>query len=247
MKRLIQFVLKPFGLRLARLNASEKPAFGGDVLFVTLKQFGFCPTHIIDVGANHGNWTRKAIEYFPNANYTLVEPQNELKRYVHDLIDRGFKIQWINAGAGDIPGRLPFTISHRDDSSTFIPANELSSANNVHQVSTEVKTLNEIVSTGELPVPDMVKIDAEGFDLKVLSGASDLFGKTDVFLLEAVVCCVDYQNTLLAVTQFMSEAGYRLIDITELNRSPKDNVLWLCELAFLRERSNLLDRVTSYE
>ncbi len=93
----------------------------------------------------------------------------------------------------------------------------------------------------------MVKIDAEGFDLKVLSGASALFGKVEVFLVEAVVCCVDYENTITEVIHRMASVGYRLIDITDLNRSPKYGVLWLCELAFLRKGSHLLDKVTSYE
>jgi FkbM family methyltransferase len=250
MKRLIQSILKPFGLRLARLNITTvQPSYGLDVFFSVLKQFGFSPTHIIDVGANHGNWTRKAIQYFPDVAYTLVEPQADLKRHVQDLIDSGYKIQWIHAGAGDTPGILAFTISNRDDSSSFVPVNErkFSPADGSHQVSVEVRTLNDIVSKSGLPVPEMVKIDAEGFDLQVLCGASDLFGKTDIFLVEAVVCCVDYQNTLSKVVQFMSDAGYRLIDITNLNRSPKDNVLWLCEFAFLRNQSQLLNRVTSYE
>jgi hypothetical protein len=30
-------------------------------------------------------------------------------------------------------------------------------------------------------MPDMVKIDAEGLDLKVLAGGSNLLGKTEVF------------------------------------------------------------------
>lgn len=33
----------------------------------------------------------------------------------------------------------------------------------------------------------------------------------------------------------------------DLNRSPKFGVLWLCELAFLREGSSLLKAVTAYE
>jgi hypothetical protein len=43
------------------------------------------------------------------------------------------------------------------------------------------------------------------------------------------------------------EHGYRLIDITEINRSPKDNVLWLTELAFLRNGSSLFHAVTAYD
>ena len=92
----------------------------------------------------------------------------------------------------------------------------------------------------------MVKIDAEGFDLKVLRGAVSLLGKTHVFLVEAVVQC-SFENTVAATVQFIAEHGYRLIDITELNRSPKHNVLWLTKLAFLRNASRLLAHATSYE
>ena len=47
--------------------------------------------------------------------------------------------------------------------------------------------------------------------------------------------------------QFVAEHGYRLIDITEFNRSPKHNLLWLTKLAFLRNASRLLAHATSYE
>ena len=246
MKRLIQAVLRPFGLRLARIDAAGQPAFGLDVLFAALKRHGFRPAHVIDVGANHGNWTRKAIEYFPDASYTLVEPQDALEREVQDLIDRGCKIRWIRTGAGDTMGTRPFSINSRDDSS-FFPGNGYPPADGARLVSVEVRTLNDIVATSGLPVPSMVKIDAEGFDLKVLAGATELLGKTEVFLVEAAVCETQYENSVLAVTQTMAKAGYRLIDITELNRSPRDNALWLCELVFLRTQSPLLDAVTSYD
>jgi FkbM family methyltransferase len=40
-------------------------------------------------------------------------------------------------------------------------------------------TLNKLVASSDAGLPEMVKIDAEGFDLKVLAGASDLLAKTD--------------------------------------------------------------------
>jgi FkbM family methyltransferase len=48
-------------------------------------------------------------------------------------------------------------------------------------------TLNEIVASSNAPFPEKVKVDVEGFDLKVLAGASELLGKTDIFLVEAAV------------------------------------------------------------
>jgi hypothetical protein len=107
-------------------------------------------------------------------------------------------------------------------------------------------TLNELVASGNGPLADMVKIDAEGFDLKVLAGASNLIGKTDIFLVEAMVCG-PYENSVSEVMQYMARAGYRLIDITDLERSPKHGVLWLCELAFLRKSAQWLDKADSFE
>jgi hypothetical protein len=48
------------------------------ILFNNLKSMGFIPKHIVD-GANHGTWTREVITHFPDAYYTLLEPQNWLK------------------------------------------------------------------------------------------------------------------------------------------------------------------------
>jgi hypothetical protein len=108
-------------------------------------------------------------------------------------------------------------------------------------------TLNELVASSGAGLPE--KIDAEGFDLKVLKGASDLLGNTDIFLVEAVVWDAGgtYGNSVSEVVRFMVEANYNLIDITDLNRSPKYGVLWLCELAFLRVGSPLWATAPSYE
>ena len=246
MKRLVQSALSTFGLRLTRIDSRSQPACGLSSFFALLKRYGFDPEHVIDVGANHGNWTREAVGYFPNAQYTLVEPQDELKIYVKDLRDRGIRIHWINAGASDCPGELTLNVGRRDHSSTFFQAPRTVDAA-VQRLEVPVTTLNEIVRSSSLPVPEMVKIDAEGFDLKVLAGASDLYGKTEIFLAEVSVGQRDFENTALAVIQKMADVGYRFIDITYIDRSPKFGVLWLCEFAFLRDSSTLLDAATSFE
>ncbi len=244
MKRILQAALGKFGLRLSRV--ANAPKDGLTCFFEAIQRAGFAPRHIVDVGANHGNWTRAAIRFFPEAQYTLVEPQDHLKVHVQDLIGRGHKIRWVNAVLGDKPGILPFTIASRDDSSTLALGEKEAHASGAQQVPMQVTTLDELVGSDGAPPPDLVKIDAEGFDLRVLAGASNLMGKTDIFLAEAMVCD-PYDNSLLDVVQHMASVGYRLIDITGLERSPKRGVLWLCELAFLRRGSPLLDKATSFE
>jgi FkbM family methyltransferase len=251
-RRLIQATVGKFGYRLVRkkpvIQVNEpapQPAYGLEPFLGLLKRYGFDPKQVVDIGANRGTWTRKAVEFFPTAQYTLIEPQDQLKTYIQDLFDRGIKINWINAGVSDTPGTLPFTISYRDDSSTFLSLPEDAST---QKILVPVKTLNEIVSSSGGPVPQMVKIDAEGLDLKVLAGASDLFGKTEIFFVEVAIWANHpYQNTIPKVVSVMEQAGYHIADITDINRSSKYGVLWLCEFAFLRNGSPLFDSVASYE
>jgi FkbM family methyltransferase len=248
MKQLVQAAVEKFGYRIVPIDNTprSKHAEGLDPLLSTLKYVGFAPRHIVDVGANKGIWTREAIKFFPTASYTLVEPQNHLRKHIQDLIDAGYKLHWINLGVSDKSGRLPFHVSVRDDSSSFVREWARPGEPGFLQTAMDVTTLNEIVRSRSESPPDMVKIDAEGLDLKVLDGASDLFGKTEIFLVEASVFSGG-ENTLAEVIHRMSLAGYHVIDITDLNRSPKYGVVWLCELAFLRNGSTLLNAVTSYE
>jgi FkbM family methyltransferase len=241
MKTLVQSLLRPFGLHLEHIDRVERQPFGPEVLFSVLRRNGFAPRHVIDIGANHGHWTRKALPYFPDATFTLVEPQAHLRQDVEDLIAAG-RVRWVHAGAGDAPGRLPLAISERDDSSTFAAALPAGGRSTL----VDIRTLDEIAASSGLPLPELVKVDAEGFDMKVLAGASTLLGRTEIFFAEAVVCCPDYSNTALELVQFMDRAGYRLIDVTELNRSPRHNVLWLVELAFLLRGSKLLASAATY-
>ena len=244
-KRLIRSALHRFGYQLTSIDAPTPHPLNR--FFATLKRQGFRPRRVIDVGANTGTWTRHAVNYFPDASYILIEPQEKLRRHVQDLIDGGYKIEWLTAGAGDKPGVLDFTVSLRSDSSSFLPTRQEATAAGFSQIKVDVLTLNDVVRTRNAAPPEMVKIDAEGFDLRVLAGASDLIGVTDIILTEAAVVAATFENTVDAVISKMTEAGYRLVDITDLNRSPKHDVLWLCELAFLRRGSSLLDGITSYE
>jgi len=243
-KRLVHLTLTRLGYQVTH---KDFLVYGLEPFFGCLKRLGFAPKHIVDVGANRGMWTRTAIDYFPDALYTLIEPQDHLKAYVEDLIKQDRKIRWLNVGVGDRAGRLPFGISYRDDSSSFVLEQGGLSCKQPSQMIVDVKTLNEIIAATGAPMPEMVKIDAEGFDLKVLAGASDLFGKTEIFLVEAIVHEGNQENKFLDVIHRMAGYGYHLLDITNLNRSPKYGNLCACELAFLRSGSSLLAQVTSYE
>lgn len=200
-----------------------------------LASAGFEPGHIIDVGANHGSWTREARARFPHARITMLEPQAWLQPRFQDLLDKDPLIRFFPVGAGRKRGSFLFTIAKRDDSSTFRLSAEEAKARGLEQKEIPVVTLNELVAENGLPVPDLIKIDAEGLDLEVLEGASDFFGRTEVFMVEAGVVNKVFANSLRDIVNYMDNKGYRLVDITDLNRPFDVPVLWLVELAFVRK------------
>jgi len=239
LRRTLQGALSLIGYKLVTLEAA-KPSWGLNHFFPLLRSFGFAPRHIWDVGANRGDWTRTAVRYFPDADYTLVEPQDELKASLEAAVRRGYKIRWVPAGAGSEPGIFPLYVASKDQSSSFLDSPRIK-GDAVQTREVPVRTLNEIRLSLSLPVPEMLKIDAEGLDLKVLEGASDFVGKSEIILAEAGIGQLDLENSARALLNAMDRYGYRLLDVTDLHRGPSQGVLWVCEFAFLRKESRLFD------
>lgn len=250
LKQTIRSILHPVASRMGyqRIQLQGKNtvahlAHHKNTLFHTfcsvLKDAGLEPQHIVDVGANHGGWTRQALVMFPKARITMLEPQGWLQPKFQDLLDKNPLVRFFPIGAGKSKGSFLFTLAKRDDSSTFRLSTEEAKARGLEQKEIPVLTLNELISANGLPIPDLVKIDAEGLDLDVLEGASELMGRTEVFLVEAGIMNKGFTNNLLDVVRYMDGKGYRLFDITDLNRPWKKRVLWLVELAFVRKGGKL--------
>lgn len=241
-------IIESIFLKLGYKRNKERNNDKNDLLlnfYNTLKQFGFNPKHIVDIGANHGTWTREALQHFPDAYYTLLEPQGWLKNSMLDLLENNNKINFHPVGAGEKNGSFNFTIVDRDDSCSFRYTEEEALKAGYKQVEIPVVTLNDLLSDSELPVPDIIKIDAEGLDIEVLKGASNFLGKTEIFMVEAGVVNKMFSNSFLKLINFMDEHNYRLFEITDLNRPFTPNVLWLVELVFVKKNGFIDSKIIS--
>jgi len=228
-KKVVKRLLRSVGLDIVKHD--NKTAL--EKLFTIFNKINFQPKYIIDVGANRGLWTRRALQYFPDANYTLLEPQVWLKESVADLLEKNKKIKYYSVGAGEKEGKFKFTITEHDVSSSFIYSEEEAVKLGLKQIDVPVITLNNLVNGNE--IPDIIKVDAEGLDIEVLKGASNFLGKTEVIFMEAGVVSKQFKNDMLETLNFMDKNGYRLFELTDFNRPPNGDVLWLLELAFVKK------------
>lgn len=237
MKKSIKKIVAKFGFRIVNKNSKHlvQNSYVTPLVnfFQTLKKLGFEPKHIVDVGANHGKWTRSALKFFPDAYFTMVEPQYWLKDSIADVLEANDKVKLHSYGAGEVEGKFNFTVVDSDVSSSFNYSEEEAKEKGYKQLELPIITLNKLLGESNLPTPDIIKIDAEGLDIQVLKGASNYLGKTEIIMVEASVLNKSYNNNLLETINFMDQKGYSLFDITEINRPFQIKVLWLVELVFV--------------
>jgi hypothetical protein len=213
--------------------------------FQCLKNLEFNPSHVVDVGANRGTWTRNALQYFPDAHYSLFEPQAYLSASFTDLL-KNPKIKFHAKGLGASSGMMDLTTSDRDDSFSFSFTADQAKNWGVKQVKAPVVKLDDYLPALNLPHPELIKIDAEGWDLEVLKGAESTISNAQVVLMEASVMNKMFKNNIKDVVCEMGKRGFSMFDITDLNRTTKDNALWLVEIAFIKSGGIIDQKITSY-
>jgi len=237
--KLLQITIRPIAEKLGYVLKS-KTKLGQEknelirMAFNNLKSKGLNPKHILDIGANHGTWTREVVKIFPTAEYSLIEPQYWLEKSTQDLQAK-HRVKFYPIGMGDRNHTLTFTVHDRDDSSSFRIISE--NNNGYRTIKAKMQTIDSFLKESSLPIPEIIKIDAEGLDIEVPQGASSTYGITEVFLVEASVHQKEFSNTILKVTDFMDQKGYEIFDFTDLNRLFENQLIWLVEILFIKKNS----------
>jgi len=198
---------------------------------------GFSPRGILDVGANRGDWSRMALEIFPDARFLLVEPQTEMKPMLKALSEENPNCSYLIAGVGRESGELVQTIWEDTYGSSFCVRADPALITSGRQRVTPIKTLDQILSV-EHPdfSPDLVKLDIQGFELEALRGGSSLFGRSEVIIVETLLLSNNpLWPSLREVVEFMGERGYEIYDITSYLRKPSDGTLGQVDFAFVKD------------
>jgi FkbM family methyltransferase len=204
-------------------------------LLLDLRDRGLVPRSVLDVGANYGHWSRLAIEAFPAAGYLLIEPQDEMKPYLDAFCREHKAARWLRAGAGAAPGELTLTIWDDLAGSSFLPAESEQLREEGRQRRVPIVTIDSLVAEGFLDVPDLVKLDIQGFEIEALRGAGQLFGSAEVFIVEtSLFRFLPGQPLLHEVVAFMAERDYLVYDIAGLLRRPYDGALGQIDVCFAR-------------
>jgi len=157
---------------------------------------------VFDIGANIGNHTLFFASNSPDAEIYSFEPMPEnynlLKANVsNNNLDS--RVHLYNNAVGSEKG-----IAHMK----IMTENNYGTSTITEEKSSDTKTVEVVaIDDLDLPVPDFVKIDTEGYEVNVLRGMAGTLEKSDAF----VWIEIDAENAK-DVYQIMDSIGYEVVD-----------------------------------
>jgi FkbM family methyltransferase len=206
-------------------------------LLEDLRARDFSPRAILDVGAHRGDWSRVAKGIWPQADCFLIEPQAEMGPDLEQFCRDFPGARWFQAGAGSTPGELTLTVRMDDlgGSHFLTERTEEGVLNPCQQRRVPIVTIDGLLDRAEIPLPQLAKLDVQGFELEVLRGGTKLFGATEVFILEVSLFeFMKGQPIFHEVVAFMAERGYGVYDVPGFLRRPRDGALGQVDLCFVK-------------
>ena len=199
--------------------------------YLRLRQKGFCPAGIIDVGAYQGDWTKLARRIFGGVPVLMVEAQQSKKARLEALCGHGVSLA--SALLAAEAGRVVTFYEMETGSSFFEEQSNAPRKPNTYATD----TLDNIA--GGLGGPLFLKIDVQGAELEVLKGGEETLKRCDLVQLE--VAMLPYNNgapTFFEVLSYMDERDFVPLDVSGFSR-PNGVDLVQIDMLFVRRDSTL--------
>lgn len=226
-KKFINKLVNLFGYKIMKIKSVDAADLDGLTKFLIKKS----EPVIFDVGANRGQSITRYKKLFLNPIIHSFEPNideiNNLKqKYINDK-----KLFLNNVAVGEKKGNLEFNINTNSGHSSFknlIPNTtwikkrskslKIDDKNyTTKKVNAEIITLDDYVNERNLKNIDILKIDTQGFEDKVLLGAQNLLKNNQIKLIQLELIFSEiYENPLniYDVEKTLIPNNYKLFGIS---------------------------------
>jgi FkbM family methyltransferase len=219
-------------------------------MLAALKKRGLHCEFILDIGAFTCGWADWALAQWPNATVWAFEPSGERRPHLAEVLGRRRNIRFFQIALGNVNDTLTLTRNPGllgSAATLLVPKTDTGSCiidgKSWTQTQVPVRRLDDVLVEEHAGyAPNLVKIDAEGYELEVLKGASTILGKTEVFIAEIMLLCGEISGvpTPGALCSFMEQAGYSLYDFADLGYESPAGRIWTIDFVFVHNSSPLL-------
>lgn len=184
---------------------------------------------IFDVGANNGQSIKRFKKIFDNCKIVSFEPTPNLFNNVKEKYKHDNNVSIYNYGISNKEEILKFhcykfslinSFIPADSKSKFIKGRILASKSNVlnfeNIIEVKTKSLDKFCLEKNIKFIDILKIDTQGFEDKVLEGCEELLKNKKINIIELeLILGFAYSKTLsfYDIEKYLHKYNYRLISI----------------------------------
>lgn len=151
-------------------NFNYDPRTNGEYWLLS-KLCSFDPRTIFDVGANRGDWSEHCARLFPSARIHSFEIVPKTAERLKSRVNGIPNVAVNQFGLSDVSGEASIYVHHEFDSlSSMMPGVELIHSGISDKISSKTTTGDAYLAEHDLDRIDILKIDVEGVEDRVLKG-----------------------------------------------------------------------------
>ncbi|MAY36255.1 MAG: hypothetical protein CMN84_09175 [Spongiibacteraceae bacterium] len=197
---------------------------------------------IFDVGANRGQTISWFRPLFPQARIFAFEPLPQPFAELARLAEVDGNVIPQNLGLGDKAGKFPIYENSVDTTSSLLqnsssidlyaPAHMVQPKGNC---TIEVRRLDEFCATAGITSIDVLKIDAQGYESRILDGCGDLLNPSNIRALYLELMFVPFYEDQCwggELIEKLRAHGYRLFGMTGVDYDQQFGWRW-CDAMFV--------------
>lgn len=182
---------------------------------------------VIDVGANEGQFVTKLRRLGYGGLIVSFEPDPRpfallQERFRRDPLWLGYQV-----GLGEVEAEATFHQAVNSVLSSFLtPIRPENTESNVRVTVHRLDRIFDKLIVGVKQPRVLLKTDTQGFDLQVLSGAQQVLPRLEGILVElSVLPIYDQSPPIDEALRAYRDAGFDLIDLSVVNRTPDGRIL----------------------
>jgi len=189
---------------------------------------------IFDVGAYVGDITKIYRNIFPKATIYCFEPFPDSFKKLSELADNKF-VKCYQTALSETNGTKTLQVNSDPSCNSFSPrpgsgAKYYSNkAKNIGQLEVPTKTIDTFCSRENLSEIDILKLDVEGAETKVLQGAIEKLKKGQIKLIYTEVLFLphyEYGCLFYEIFGLLDKYGYTLFNLFNLKRARNGQLRW---------------------
>ncbi len=235
-KTVLRRAARSIGFDVSRTTSFGKDAFVDiRALATAVPRLGF------DVGANEGQTAGELRRIFPGAKIYCFEPYEAAFRTLRQKLGGDANICLERIALGDHKGEATLYENAESVTNSLLPnapeahaSQPASYAIPTGQSTVAITTLDDFCGERAIPHLDFLKIDSQGYDLRILQGARKHLAEHRIsFVVVEMLFAPLYagQAHFHEIYGFLTGFGYQLVGLYAIHRSPAGAILW-CDALF---------------